>query len=158
VAISLLVRVPLPQIFVICNCFTYTCIAEEWTWTYSKHISRDRYPASLLARRSDLQKIHVTSSLSTVVTSPRTRKTQTYSKHISRDRYPASLLARPSDLQKVHVTSSLSTVVTSPQTRKTQIPLLLHNLATDCSPKICIRGNLFTNTLPSNGCTCNVIK
>jgi hypothetical protein len=31
-------------------------IAAERTWTYSKHISRDRYPASLLARRSDLQK------------------------------------------------------------------------------------------------------
>jgi hypothetical protein len=31
-------------------------IAAERTWTYSKHISHDRYPASLLARRSDLQK------------------------------------------------------------------------------------------------------
>jgi hypothetical protein len=32
------------------------CIAAERTWTYSKGISRDRYPANLLARRSDLQK------------------------------------------------------------------------------------------------------
>jgi hypothetical protein len=31
-------------------------IAAERTRTYSKHISRDYYPASLLARRSDLQK------------------------------------------------------------------------------------------------------
>jgi hypothetical protein len=30
-------------------------ISAERTWTYSKHISRDRYPASILARRSDLQ-------------------------------------------------------------------------------------------------------
>jgi hypothetical protein len=33
--------------------------------------------------------------------------------------------------------------------------ILLHNLATDCLPIICLHGNLFTNTLPSNGCTCN---
>jgi hypothetical protein len=33
---------------------TYT-VAER-IWTYSKHISRDRYPASLLAHRSDVQK------------------------------------------------------------------------------------------------------
>jgi hypothetical protein len=32
-----------------------------------------------------------------------------------------------------------------------QLPLLLHNLATDCLPRICLRGNLFTDTLPSNG-------
>jgi hypothetical protein len=31
-------------------------IAAERTWTCSKHISRDRYSASLLGRRSDLQK------------------------------------------------------------------------------------------------------
>jgi hypothetical protein len=36
-------------LLVTCNCFTY--IAEERTWTYIKHISRDRYPGSLLARR-----------------------------------------------------------------------------------------------------------
>jgi hypothetical protein len=30
--------------------------AAERTWTHSKHISRDRYSASLLARRVDLQK------------------------------------------------------------------------------------------------------
>jgi hypothetical protein len=53
-----LVRVLLSLIFVTCNCFIY--IGEERTWTYSKHISRDRYPASLLARRSDIQKTHVT--------------------------------------------------------------------------------------------------
>jgi hypothetical protein len=35
---------------------TLTYIAAERTWTYSKQISRDRYPASLLARRSDLEK------------------------------------------------------------------------------------------------------
>jgi hypothetical protein len=34
------------------SCYT----AAEWTWTYSKHISCDRYPASLLACRLDLQK------------------------------------------------------------------------------------------------------
>jgi hypothetical protein len=45
--------------------------------------------------------------------------------------------------------------VTSPRTRKTQLSLLLRNLATDCLPRICLRGNLFTNTLPSNWCTCN---
>jgi hypothetical protein len=38
------------------NSVTLTYIAAERTWTYSKHISRDRYPASVLARRSDLQK------------------------------------------------------------------------------------------------------
>jgi hypothetical protein len=39
-------------------CFCRYCyIAAERTWTYSKRISRDRYPAYLLARRSDLQKI-----------------------------------------------------------------------------------------------------
>jgi hypothetical protein len=31
-------------------------IAAERTWTFGKHILRDRYPANLLARRSDLQK------------------------------------------------------------------------------------------------------
>jgi hypothetical protein len=70
----LLFRVLLPPLFVTCNCFSY--IAEGRTWAYSKHVSRDHYPGSLLARRSDLQKIHVTWSLSTVVTSLRTRKTQ----------------------------------------------------------------------------------
>jgi hypothetical protein len=34
---------------------------------------------------------------------------------------------------------------------------LLSNLATDCLPRICLRGNLFTNPLPSIGCTCNNI-
>jgi hypothetical protein len=97
-------------LFVTCNYFTY--IGEERTWTYSKHISRDRYPASLLARRSDLQ--------------------------------------------IKHITLSLSTVVTSPWTLKTQLPLLC-NLATDCLPRICLRGNLFTNPLPSNGSTFNNI-
>jgi hypothetical protein len=37
------------------------------------------------------------------------------------------------------------------------IPLLLRSLATDCLPRICLRGNLFTNPLPGNGCTCNNI-
>jgi hypothetical protein len=37
----------------------------------------------------------------------------------------------------------------------TDIPLLLRNLATDCLPRICLRGNLFTNPLPSNSFTCN---
>jgi hypothetical protein len=45
--------------------------------------------------------------------------------------------------------------VTLPLTRKTQPPLLLHNLATDCLPRICLCGHSFTNTPPSNGCTCN---
>jgi hypothetical protein len=55
----LLVRVFLPLLLTH-NCLeqilslSYT--AAERTWTYNKHISRDRYPASLLARRSDLQK------------------------------------------------------------------------------------------------------
>jgi hypothetical protein len=31
-------------------------VAAERTWTCSKHTLRDRYPASLLARRSDLEK------------------------------------------------------------------------------------------------------
>jgi hypothetical protein len=51
----LLVRVLLPILLVACNRFAY--IAEERIWTLSKHISRDRYPASLLARQSDIQKI-----------------------------------------------------------------------------------------------------
>jgi hypothetical protein len=38
------------------NSVTLTYIAAERTCTYSKHIWRDHYPASLLARRSDLQK------------------------------------------------------------------------------------------------------
>jgi hypothetical protein len=29
------------------------------------------------------------------------------------------------------------------------------NLATDCLPRICLRGNFFTTPLPSNRCTCN---
>jgi hypothetical protein len=48
-------------------------IAAERTWNYSEHISRDRYPASLLARRSDLQKIHHVVSVHCCVTSLRTR-------------------------------------------------------------------------------------
>jgi hypothetical protein len=42
---------------------SFTYIAAEWTRTYSKHISRDDYPASLLAPRSDLQKTHLPLSL-----------------------------------------------------------------------------------------------
>jgi hypothetical protein len=34
---------------------------------------------------------------------------------------------------------------------------LLRNLATDCLPRICLRGSLFTNSLPSNVYTCNNI-
>jgi hypothetical protein len=105
----LLLRLLLPLLFVTCNCFTY--VAEERTWTYSKYISRDRYPDNLLARRSDYRK-HVTWSL------------------------PTALL----------------------RTRKTQLPLLFRDLATDCLPRICLRGNLFTNMLPGNGCTCNNIN
>jgi hypothetical protein len=82
-------------------------------------------------------------------------RTWTYSKRIWRDLYPASLLARRWDLQKTHVTWSLSTVVTSPRIRKTQLPLLLRDLTTHCLQRIYLPGNLFTNTLPSNGCTCN---
>jgi hypothetical protein len=37
------------------------------------------------------------------------------------------------------------------------LSVLLRNLATDYLPRICLRGNLFTKTLPSNGCTCNNI-
>jgi hypothetical protein len=40
-------------------------------------------------------------------------------------------------------------------TQETQPHLLLRNLATDCLPRICLRGNLFTNTLPNNGCIYN---
>jgi hypothetical protein len=40
----------------------------------------------------------------------------------------------------------------------TVVPLLLCNLATDCLPRICLHGNLFTNLLPSNGCTCHNIN
>jgi hypothetical protein len=47
--------------------------------------------------------------------------------------------------------------VTSPRTRKTQPPLLLRNPASDCLPKICLRGNLLNNMLPSNECICNNI-
>jgi hypothetical protein len=41
---------------VTCNCFTYR--AEPRTGTYIKHITRDHSPASLLARRLDLQKTY----------------------------------------------------------------------------------------------------
>jgi hypothetical protein len=41
------------------NSVTLTFIAPERTWTYSKHISRDLYPASLLSCRSDHQKIQL---------------------------------------------------------------------------------------------------
>jgi hypothetical protein len=34
---------------------------------------------------------------------------------------------------------------------------LFFNLATGCLPSIHLRGNLFTNSLPSNGCMCNSI-
>jgi hypothetical protein len=64
-------------------------------------------------------------------------RTWTHSKHISRDRYPVSPLARRSDLQK-H--SFLYCCVTQQRT------------------VYCLPGNLFTNTLPSNGCTCNNTK
>jgi hypothetical protein len=37
-----------------------------------------------------------------------------------------------------------------------QLLLLLRNLATDCLPRICLCGNLFTNPLSSNECTCNI--
>jgi hypothetical protein len=38
------------------NEFCHSYMAAERTWSYSKHISRDRYPANPLARLSDLQK------------------------------------------------------------------------------------------------------
>jgi hypothetical protein len=51
-------------------------VDAERTWTYSKHISCDRYPASLLAHRSDLQKTRHMVFSHCCVTSRRTRKTQ----------------------------------------------------------------------------------
>jgi hypothetical protein len=36
----------------------------------------------------------------------------------------------------------------------TDIPPPLCNLATDCLPRICLRGNLFTSPLPGNALTC----
>ena len=33
--------------------------------------------------------------------------------------------------------------------------ILLLNLVTNCLPRICLSGNLFTNSLPSNWCTFN---
>jgi hypothetical protein len=95
--------------------------------------------------------VQITAHLSRYIAAERT---WTCNKHISRDRYPASLLARRSYLQKTYVTWLLSTVVTSPRVWKTQLHLLLLNLATDSLPRICLRGNLFTNPLPRNGCTC----
>jgi hypothetical protein len=50
-------------------------IAAERTWIYGKHISRGHNPASLLARRSDLQKIRHLVSIHCCVMSPRTQKT-----------------------------------------------------------------------------------
>jgi hypothetical protein len=35
----------------------------------------------------------------------------------------------------------------------TEIPLLLRNLATNCLPRICLRGNVSTNPLPGNTLT-----
>jgi hypothetical protein len=41
----------------------------------------------------------------------------------------------------------------------TDIPLLLHDPATDCLPRICLCGNLFTNLLPGNVLlTCHIIS
>jgi hypothetical protein len=37
------------------------------------------------------------------------------------------------------------------------IPLLLRNLVIDCLPRICLRGDLFTSTLPGNALTCHDI-
>jgi hypothetical protein len=51
-------------------------IAAEWMWTYSNHISRDHYPASLLVLRLDLQKIRHVVTVHCHVSSPHTRKTQ----------------------------------------------------------------------------------
>jgi hypothetical protein len=49
-----------------------------------------------------------------------------------------------------------SLVVTTITSYTLNIPVTI-NLATDCLPRISLRRNLFTNTLPSNGCTCNNI-
>jgi hypothetical protein len=53
-----------------------TSTAAERTWIYNKHISRDRYPASLLAGRTDLQKTRHVVYMHCCATSPRTWKTQ----------------------------------------------------------------------------------
>jgi hypothetical protein len=37
----------------------------------------------------------------------------------------------------------------------THISLLLHNLAADCLPRICLHGNIFTKPLPTNGRKCH---
>jgi hypothetical protein len=55
-----LLRVLLPLLLLVTawmNSVSLAYIVAEWTWTYSKHISRDSYPASILVRRSDL---HIT--------------------------------------------------------------------------------------------------
>jgi hypothetical protein len=61
----LLVYVLLPLLLLLTrNCperiLWLTYVAAEWTWTYSKHILHDRYPASLLACHLDLQKTQLT--------------------------------------------------------------------------------------------------
>jgi hypothetical protein len=45
-----------PAYDLLVTALSLTYITAERTWTYCKHISRDRYPGNLLARRSDLQK------------------------------------------------------------------------------------------------------
>jgi hypothetical protein len=51
-------------------------------------------------------------------------------------------------------------VFTKPSPRnglRNTIPSLC-NLVTECIPRICLRGNSFSNTLPSSGLTCHNIK
>jgi hypothetical protein len=69
-------------------------IAEERTLTYSKHISRDRYPANLLVSRSDLQKtqlpllLHVGPCLQSCCLVIRWSNPFQYKHRISAHRYP----------------------------------------------------------------------
>jgi hypothetical protein len=87
------------------------------------------------------------------------------SRHGPRTGNTAALLLHGADTQRKHVSRVRLRVhrwVTSTERgaddkKKLSLLLLLRSLATDCLPRICFRGNLFTNLLPSNVCTCNSI-
>jgi hypothetical protein len=57
----------------------------------------------------------------------------------------------------VYSSVSIALAMTRTTLKTLLLSELLRNLAKDYLPRICLRGNWFTNPLPSNGCTCNNI-
>jgi hypothetical protein len=60
--------------------------------------------------------------------------------HVTSLRLRGSLFTKPSPRYGLHDTV-----------------LLLHNAATDCFCRVCLRGNSFSNSLPSNELTCHIM-